>query len=135
MLFRSILFQHWPPHYPEIPTAVGFCMLITKKEKSKVGYFNEVQFGHGYGEENDYSLRVGKVGLKNILCDNAYVAHIGNESFADLGLKPSRQTMNKLLEIHPNYINKIENFIDQDPLSDIRIKIKDLLKKHDISLT
>jgi len=119
------LYQQHQPHYPELPTAVGFCMLITAQAKQQVGYFNENVFGYGYGEENDYSLRAVAKGLRNVLVDNAYVAHIGNQSFAEKGLQPNQETMARLLAVHPNYAELIDNFIKKDPLAPIRQSITD----------
>ena len=126
----TILFNHYQPVYPDIPTAVGFCMLISKRAKEVVGYLDEKQFGHGYGEENDYSLRVAAAGLKNLVCDNAYVGHIGNESFSDFGIKPNEDSMQRLLEKHPDYLQLIQEFINKDPLSSIRSDILKTLQHH-----
>jgi len=116
--------QH-QPQYPELPTAVGFCMLITAQAKQRVGILDEATFGHGYGEENDYSLRATAAGLRNVLVDNAYVAHIGNQSFGEMGLQPNQQTMERLLSRHPDYAELIDNFIKKDPLAAIRQSITD----------
>lgn len=67
--------------YPEIPTAHGFCMYIKREVLDKVGYFDEVNFGKGYGEENDYSFRCFKYGYRNVLCDDVYVLHKESQSF------------------------------------------------------
>lgn len=128
------LYKNYRPKYPIIPTAVGFCMLVSKMAKKEVGYFDEEHFGHGYGEENDYSLRVKRAGLKNILCDNAYVAHVGNQSFRDLGIKPSEETMQRLLQKHPDYLQIIQEYINKDPLSNIRNNIIKILQQRDIKL-
>lgn len=124
--FSQNLYLNYKPVYPEIPTAVGFCMLITKQAKQLVGYLDEKQFGHGYGEENDYSLRATKAGLRNVICDNIYIAHVGNQSFSDLGIKPDENSMKRLLEKHPHYLELIHNFINQDPLAKVR---SDILNK------
>ncbi len=121
--FSQKLYKNYSPVYPEIPTAVGFCMLITKRAKKVVGYLDEKQFGHGYGEENDYSLRATKAGLNNIVCDNIYVVHVGNQSFSDLGIKPDENSMKRLLEKHPDYLKLIHEFIDNDPLAEVRMEI------------
>jgi len=133
-VLSEILYQFYKPQYPIIPTAVGFCMLISKQAKEVVGYFDEEQFGHGYGEENDYSLRVIAKGLKNILCDNVYVAHAGNQSFSDFGLKPSEETMQRLLQKHPNYLQEIHKYIEKDPLAPIREEMLDIIKQNDNQL-
>ncbi len=111
--------------YPDIPTAVGFCMLITAAAKNRVGVFDEQTFGHGYGEENDFSLRVTEAGLRNVLCDNVYVGHVGNQSFQDLNLRPSEATMKRLLVKHPNYDHLVAQFIENDPLASLRQSIID----------
>ena len=111
------------PVYPELPTAIGFCMLISKEAKLRVGYFDEETFGLGYGEENDYSLRVRETGLKNVLVDNCYVAHLGNQSFKEKSLKPDQSTMERLLAKHPKYQILIQNFIEKDLLSELRESI------------
>ena len=128
----SVLYKSYQPQYPTLPTAVGFCMLISKKAKQLVGYFDEGHFGHGYGEENDYSLRVAEAGLANILCDNAYVAHVGNQSFVDMDIRPSEETMQRLLAKHPNYLIMIQEYIKEDPLSDLRKQMLVLLNKEGI---
>lgn len=133
-LLSEIIYKYYHPKYPIIPTAVGFCMLITKQAKQSVGYFDEEHFGHGYGEENDYSLRIEKAGLDNILCDNAYVIHVGNESFSDLGLKPNEDTMKRLLKKHPDYLNTIAKYIKADPLASIRHEVLDTIRQHDYQL-
>lgn len=115
--------------FPELPTAVGFCMLVTAEAKRQVGYFDEQTFGHGYGEENDFSLRVKQAGLKNVLCDNVYVAHVGNQSFKDMDLKPSSETMNRLLAKHPEYAAMISEFIENDVLASLRESIIDKIDR------
>ena len=121
--FSAELQQKHQASYPEIPTGVGFCMLVTKQAKNQVGYLDEQTFGHGYGEENDYSLRVKQAGLRNVLCDNVYVAHVGNQSFKDLDLKPDQSTMNRLLAKHPEYAKLISEFIETDALASLRESI------------
>lgn len=130
----QVLYTQYQPKFPPLPTAVGFCMLISKKAKQVVGYFDEEHFGHGYGEENDYSLRVKAAGLDNILCDNAYVAHIGNQSFSDMNIQPSEETMQRLLQKHPDYLTMIQQYIEKDPLQDIRQEIVGLMVKQGVQL-
>lgn len=121
--FAKNIYKNHQPQYPSIPTAVGFCMLVSKKAKELVGYFDEDHFGHGYGEENDYSMRVIEAGLKNILCDNAYVVHVGNKSFSEFGLQPNEETMQRLLVKHPEYLTIIQDYIKIDPFTSLREKI------------
>lgn len=67
--------------YPDLPTAVGFCMWIRRAALNMVGDFDQATFGRGYGEENDFCLRIAAHGWRSVLCDNAYVVHQGGVSF------------------------------------------------------
>ena len=69
--------------YPDIPSAHGFCMLIKREAIEAVGYFDEENFGKGYGEENDFCFRCFRKGFRHVLCDDVYVLHAGAQSFLD----------------------------------------------------
>ncbi len=120
-----------PPQYPELPTAVGFCMLISRGAIERLGYFDAQRFGHGYGEENDYSCRASAAGMRNILCDDAFVAHIGNQSFADLDMRPNEQALQRVLDRYPDYLHRVRQFIASDPLRSRR----DVIIRHYRQLT
>lgn len=117
------------PVYPEIPTAVGFCMAISLRAIKRLGLFDEDAFGRGYGEENDFCQRAEQAGLRNVVCDNAYVAHHGGASFGPLGLKPDENSMQRLLAKHPDYMDKVSEFIRSDPLAARRKEIIDCLER------
>jgi GT2 family glycosyltransferase len=116
------------PEYPDMPTAVGFCMAISMKAIERVGLFDEETFGLGYGEENDFCQRVEKIGLRNVLCDDAYVVHHGGASFGPLEIKPDAQSMQRLLGKHPDYELKVSRFIQEDPLASRRRTILQALE-------
>lgn len=116
----AIIAQTGPALYPEIPTAVGFCMAISRRAIEQVGIFDQQTFGAGYGEENDFSMRARSAGMRNVLCDDTYVVHLGGRSFGPLGLKPDESTMKRLLSLHPDYLPIVEKFIREDPLSSRR---------------
>ena len=103
--------------YPELPTAVGFCMAISRRAIERVGRFDAAVFGRGYGEENDFSMRAVAAGMRNVLCDDVYVAHVGGRSFGPLGLRPNDQSMQRLLARHPAYLDRVQAFIAADPLA------------------
>ena len=114
---------HGKPAYPEIPTAVGFCMAISRRAIDRVGQFDEETFGRGYGEENDFCMRAAAAGMRNVLCDDAYVVHHGGGSFGPLGLKPDASAMQRLLALHPGYEAMVSAFIREDPLAPLRQEI------------
>ena len=106
--------------YPELPTAVGFCMAVSRAALERVGLFDAESFGLGYGEENDFCRRAAAMGMRNVLCDDAFVVHLGGQSFAPLGLKPDEASMRRLLRKHPDYQGLVSDFIASDPLAERR---------------
>jgi len=123
-----------PPVYPELPTAVGFCMAISRRAVDRVGRFDEALFGRGYGEENDFSMRAAAAGLRNVLCDDVYVAHRGGRSFGPLGLEPDGSSMQRLLSRHPDYLAQVEAFIRDDPLAGRRAAVVAALDRAGVAL-
>ena len=117
--------------YPELPTAVGFCMAISRLALDALGLFDERTFGLGYGEENDFSMRAQRAGLRNVLCDDVYVVHLGGRSFGPLGLEPDESTMQRLLSRHPAYLEQVQEFIASDPLAPRREELLQALAASD----
>jgi len=130
-IVASVISSCGQPHYPEIPTAVGFCMAVSLQAIRRVGLFDEATFGRGYGEENDFCQRAEQAGFRNVLCDDAYVIHHGGASFGPLGLKADESSMLRLLAKHPDYQRKVTEFIQTDPLASRRREILACLERVD----
>ena len=122
------------PRYPELPTAVGFCMAISRAAINTLGPFDEKTFGLGYGEENDFSMRARNAGWRNVLCDNVYVAHVGGRSFEPRGIRPDDEAMRRLLACHPGYLDLVRSFIADDPLARHREGVLSALRSAGIEL-
>lgn len=105
-----------PPTYPDLPTGVGFCLFIRRRTLDAIGDFDAATFGRGYGEENDFCLRAAAHGWRNVLCDDAYVAHVGNVSFGALGVGPGGVNAARLAARYPDYNRRVADFIAADPL-------------------
>lgn len=120
-----------PPSYPDLPTAVGFCMYVRRAAWTQCGGFDAETFGRGYGEENDFSLRVAGMGWRNVLCDTAYVAHSGNASFGPLGQGPGGENLARLTARWPDYNQRIAQFIMADPLRPLRDRLQARLEAMD----
>lgn len=118
-----------PATYPEIPTAVGFCMYLRRSAIDQIGGFDELAFGRGYGEENDWCCRATAAGWRHVLCDHAFVAHQGGASFSPLGLAPGGQAMQTLLARHPDYMDRVRTFIEADPFGGRRRQIVEHYKE------
>jgi GT2 family glycosyltransferase len=111
------------PAYPELPTGVGFCMFVRRAALVQLGDFDQATFGRGYGEENDFCLRVAAHGWRNVLCDTAYVAHRGGSSFAAQGHHPGGENLARLNARYPGYNAQVADFILRDPLRPLRERL------------
>jgi GT2 family glycosyltransferase len=112
-----------PPDYPELPTAVGFCMYIRRATLDAVSDFDVATFGRGYGEENDFCRRAAGHGWRNVLCDDTFVGHRGGASFAGTGHAPGGANLARLVARYPGYNAVIAEFIARDPLARHRARI------------
>jgi GT2 family glycosyltransferase/MoaA/NifB/PqqE/SkfB family radical SAM enzyme/Flp pilus assembly protein TadD/glycosyltransferase involved in cell wall biosynthesis len=122
--FGSLIAEVSRRTYPEIPTGVGFCMLISRDTLRKVGAFDPA-FGLGYGEENDFCMRARVAGKKIVCCDDAYVHHYGEASFGSINRISEKRKLNeRLLEQKwPNYKEEIYRFCCINPLREIQERI------------
>ncbi|MDD1702410.1 MAG: glycosyltransferase [Methanoregula sp.] len=110
--------------YPEIPTAVGFCMYIKREVLDTIGIFDEISFGKGYCEENDFCMRAIKAGYSNRLCDNTYIYHVGERSFSQTRNERIEKNMKILSSRYPDYLPLVTKFCEENPLSDQQEYIK-----------
>ena len=118
------------PAYPELPTAVGFCMFVRRAALDAIGDFDQATFGRGYGEENDWCLRASGHGWRHVLCDDAYVIHAGGASFSAEGHSPGGENLRRLLARYPGYNELIADFILRDPLKPLRQRLFDAWQQH-----
>lgn len=108
-------FRATPAEPIDLPTGVGFCMLISAPCRLNVGSFDLENFPRGYGEENDFCMRAAAAGFRNVLCSNAYVAHEGGVSFSDSTQALMAVGAQRLLAKHPTYDAKVSAWIARDP--------------------
>jgi hypothetical protein len=72
------------PGFPHVPLINGFAMAFKRSIFGVVGYFNESAFPVGYGEENEYCMRVRSAGFVIVIADNLYLHHQKSASFGEL---------------------------------------------------
>lgn len=104
----------------EIPTAVGFCMYIRRACMDQVGLFDAGNFGKGYGEENDFSMRASQQGWLNLLCADTFVYHAGGVSFMSEKDGRVATALEVLHRLHPGYEDLIRRFVAADPVRELR---------------
>ncbi|MDB5413561.1 MAG: hypothetical protein JWR10_1896 [Rubritepida sp.] len=66
---------------PETPTGHGFCLYLRREALDRVGLLDEQAFPRGYGEENDWSLRARRAGMRHAVDDRTLVLHREAASF------------------------------------------------------
>ena len=99
----------------DIPTAVGFCMLMKRTAIDTIGLFDEEAFGRGYGEENDWCLRGTALGYSHQLCGGVFVYHQGEVSFRDDSL-PGKSAAQLVIDTrYPHYRELISRHLADDP--------------------
>ena len=107
----------------EIPTAVGFCMYITRRCIEQVGYFDAQRFSRGYGEENDFCLRGSELGFKHLLGADVFVYHQGSVSFGSERQLLIQGAMEQLRTLYPFYDQLIASHVAADPARWIRRRV------------
>jgi GT2 family glycosyltransferase len=101
--------------YIKVPTCHGFCVMIFNS-RLKLSYLFDKDFGKGYGEENELSLRIRKMGFENVACTDVYIYHHESISFATEKLDLMNTNHQKLLNINSNYDAAVSIFCKQDPI-------------------
>lgn len=121
-------FKKISPKYVVMPTGVGFCMGMSKKAIADVGFLDDINFGKGYGEENDWCQRAIKKGYKNVQVENLFVFHNHGGSFLSEDKKKYLKEHAEILEKkHPDYNRQVARFFDIDENKEIRCIVKYLL--------
>jgi GT2 family glycosyltransferase len=65
----------------EIGFLNGFCLLLRREAIDAVGLFDEETFGDGFGEENDFCIRLRHAGWSLLVADDVYVLHRQSKSY------------------------------------------------------
>lgn len=78
----KIVAQYSDHLYPRITFLNGFCLMLKREIIQQLGYFDEDNFGKGYGEENDYCLRARKAGWQLAIADDTYIYHSQSRSYS-----------------------------------------------------
>lgn len=100
------------PAYYESPIAHGFCMMIRREVINKYGLFDEV-YGKGYGEENDFCMRIRREGWKCAVANKSYVFHYKARSFTEERRTEQVKNNEKILdERYPEYRSLVREYVD-----------------------
>lgn len=100
----------------DLISGVGFCMGFNRRAVDRLGFVDVEAFGRGYGEENDWSLRAGAAGWRNVLVPDLFVRH---EHGACYPSEEKRALMKASLAVivdrYPTYQRDIQDYYQLDP--------------------
>lgn len=105
---------------PLVPSTSGFCMLIKRAALERVGFFDELLFVRGYGEENDWNERALSAGFVHRIDDGRFVAHARGLSFGGAKERLKRTNSRVLQALHPAHVERLRSWEGRDPLRKAR---------------
>ena len=103
-----------------IPTAVGFCMFITRRCLDAVGAFDQALYGAGYGEEVDFCMRAARAGFRHVVAADVFVRHVGEVSFGPQGSERRARAQATIDRLYPEFQVGLAAFFQEEPLRAFR---------------
>jgi len=119
-----------------LPTGIGFCLYIKRQIIDKFGVFDDDLFENGYGEENEFCARVGRLGFENVVCDNTFIYHKGSASFTDKKrIRKVKKHLRIINKLYPGYSQSIKDFVIKNPLKPVHKNIDFWLNHKELFLS
>lgn len=115
--------QHRASKAIEMPISHGFCTFVKRSTFDRLGFFNEMMFDKGHGEDNEFSMRIRAAGLFCACATNVFVGHAGSTSFAEDAMKWKLAGREAMRNEFSHYFEEISAFFRNDPLSNYRGQI------------
>lgn len=84
--------------YTERAHCSGFCLVMPRRVVAEVGLLDDI-FAGGYYEDNDFSYRARAAGYRCAQCDDAFVFHLGSQSFGKLPVEEKRAMVERNRQI------------------------------------
>jgi GT2 family glycosyltransferase len=107
----------------EVPTTVGFCMLIRRACLDAIGDFDVERYGKGYGEEVDFCMRAARAGFRHLLAADVFVRHVGEVSFGGGGEEMRARAQATVDGLYPEFQQKLAAYIPADPSREARRRL------------
>ena len=104
-----------------LPTAVGFCMWVSRDAWQQTGGFDE-RFGRGYGEEVEFCMATAAKGWRHLLACDVFVYHAGGTSFGEESDRLKVKAQQMIDDRYPDFSDIVEAWIAEDPALDARIR-------------
>ena len=110
--------------YPELPIGGGYCMYVRRELLDEIGGLDADRFPSGYGAENDFCMRAGRMGWRNLVDDATIVFHERQASFGDRKAELSADSRRRINELHPDYTERIREFHSSPELGAARKNVE-----------
>ncbi|MBI3183461.1 MAG: glycosyltransferase [Myxococcales bacterium] len=101
--------QDCEPRWTEMPTGVGFCILMRHHVFKMIGGLDPA-FGRGYHEENDWCQRARQHGFVVLRANRALVFHLGGASFGAERERLDRLHARLLCHRYPHFLEQTREF-------------------------
>lgn len=99
------------PAVSTVPVANGFCFYVRRELVDRHGLFDPA-FSPGYGEENDFCLRMAEFGHRSVLVNGALAFHLRGQSFATADRVRLRAAHDALLvRRHPGFPGAVRDYL------------------------
>ena len=119
-----------------LPFLNGFCYMVRRMMVDEIGPFDEANFGAGYGEENDLSIRARNAGWTLIVATDAYVHHAQSKSYStERRLKLARAGNEALQRKHDptlHIIPQVGYCRDNLPMHSVRARVDSQMRRRDL---
>ena len=109
--------------YPKMPTGNGFCLYVRRDCLDETGVLDAEAFPRGYGEENDFCMRAGRLGWMHVIDDATIIYHVRSASFGDAKNNLMAQGRAVIDARYPEYGQEIEKFTSCDRIHEARERI------------
>ena len=130
-LLNSLNCDHHFDTLQEMPTGHGFCLYIKSKAFDEVGFFDDINFPRGYGEENDFCMRLKKKELINTLDTKSFIYHSEAESFgSEKKISMVKEGRLKVDQLHPEYGSEVRQYFSGQRYKKILANLDSFLKKN-----
>lgn len=112
--------------YPPVPTGNVFCMYVRRDCLDATGVLDEEAFPRGYGVENDFCMRAGRLGWSHVIDGATLIGHARSASFGDTSSDLARSARQVIDERYPEYSAAIGAFLRSEGVRAARERVRDV---------
>jgi len=117
---------------PECPTGNGFCLFIKRDVLNEIGLFDEAKFPRGYGEENEFCMRLKEHGYLNVVASKSFVFHKRSASFKDEKTTLIKEGRAEVDKAFPSYSTEVKMLLNNINFKNIRYNVRKQLSNKNL---